>query len=383
MALPISKETLFSLISEHLALIAGIFVLAFFANNYFYKGLHKVPGPFLGALTNWYRIYYVIVGRRQDANQNRMHEKYGDVVRYGPNLVSFSNPNALKDIYGIGTPLTKSPYYLPFQAMSKGRAFAALFTLLENKPHSDLRRTVASCFSGTSIVSLEPLVNPVIERWIEQTKRIYVKENKICNVTWWMQLFAFDVVTNLMYSTTHGMVEKHEDVDGIVSWLDWMFDYISVVCQMPILDQFINKNPIQRFLELSGLRTPTFATVAFAKKRIAERISKDPSLIPTQDGMRSDILTQMMENGKKHPQILTEKMITSQSVSIAFAGSDNTAVTITAIIYFLLKNPRAYQKLMVELDDAAANGPKNSPISTLALKKHSVSTLPWAVFSNA
>lgn len=68
------------------------------------------------------------------------------------------------------------------------------------------------------------------------------------------------------------------------------------------------------------------------------------------------MLTQMMESGKKHPEILNQAQITSQAVSIAFAGSDNTAVTLTAIFYYILKNPRCYEKLMKELDDAAANG---------------------------
>lgn len=31
-----------------------------------------------------------------------LHEKYGDVVRYRPNMPSSSNPAAIKDIYGAG-----------------------------------------------------------------------------------------------------------------------------------------------------------------------------------------------------------------------------------------------------------------------------------------
>jgi hypothetical protein len=64
---------------------------------------------------------------------------------------------------------------------------------------------------------------------------------------------------------------------------------------MPIRDQFLNKNPAQKFLEWSGISTPTFPTVVFAKKRIAERISIDPSLLPRKEGMRPDLLTQMMD----------------------------------------------------------------------------------------
>jgi hypothetical protein len=113
--------------------------------------------------------------------------------------------------------------------MSKARAFASLFTSLENKANSGLKRTLAGASSGSSIVSMEPLVDSVINRWIEQTKRFYVQEDRICDMGWWMQLFAFDVVTNLTYNTTQGMVDEHRDVDGICAWLGWMFSYTSIV----------------------------------------------------------------------------------------------------------------------------------------------------------
>ena len=69
-----------------------------------------------------------------------------------------------------------------------------------------------------------------------------------------------------------------------------------------------------------------------------------------------------MESGKKYPNVLDTRMITSQTVSIAFAGSDNTAVTLIVIIYYLLKHPHCYERLMRELDDAAVNNdtPANS-----------------------
>ena len=250
----------------------------------------------------------------------------------------------------------QSPSYLPYQAMAKGRAFPALFTMLDNKAHSDLKRTLSSAFSGTSIVSLEPFVDPVIRNWVQQTEKIYVGPQKVCSIGWWMQLFAFDVVSNLTYSKTHGMVEKHEDVDGIVDWLGEMFSYGAAIGQMPILDQFLKKNPVQRFLEWAEISVPTFATVIFAKKRIAERLETDPAYIPRKKGMREDLLTQMMESSKKFPNVLTDKMVLAQAVSTAFAGSDNTAVTLTAILYYLLRNPRTYKKLVEELDEAAIDG---------------------------
>lgn len=72
--------------------------------------------------------------------------------------------------------------------------------------------------------------------------------------------------------------------------------------------------------------------------------------------MRQDLLTQLIESGKQHPQILTPKLIVTQAVSLAFAGSDTTAAALSAIFYYLLKTPQSYDKLLAELDAAAADG---------------------------
>ena len=44
------------------------------------------------------------------------------------------------------------------------------------------------------------------------------------------------------------------------------------------------------------------------------------------------------------------------SVSMAFAGSETTGISLSALFYFLLKNQNAYQKVTKEIDEAAANG---------------------------
>ena len=43
------------------------------------------------------------------------HEKYGDVVRMGPNVLYYKSPNAIKEIYGPGTNFVKVSIY-PFIA---------------------------------------------------------------------------------------------------------------------------------------------------------------------------------------------------------------------------------------------------------------------------
>ena len=65
------------------------------------RGLNKYPGPFLASLTDLWRTFHLLWTRKlHDANVE-LHEKHGDVVRLGPNLLSFGDPRAIKDIYGL------------------------------------------------------------------------------------------------------------------------------------------------------------------------------------------------------------------------------------------------------------------------------------------
>jgi len=60
--------------------------------------LWQIPGPMLGRLTSLYRVYLLWSGRCTDQFE-RMHGKYGPVVRTGPKHVVVSDPDAIFTIY--------------------------------------------------------------------------------------------------------------------------------------------------------------------------------------------------------------------------------------------------------------------------------------------
>ncbi len=83
------------------------------ARNRYRHGLNKYPGPFLASLTDWWR-FFDVYGRRAELTQIALHKKYGDVVRLGPNSLSFSDPKALKTIYGLNKGFIKVGIRVPF-----------------------------------------------------------------------------------------------------------------------------------------------------------------------------------------------------------------------------------------------------------------------------
>ena len=94
-------------------LLGLLLILAILFRNYL--RLRRIPGPFLAGLTNLWRVYYVKKGDAQDT-YIRLHKKYGNVVRVGPNCVSVSGLDAIQAIYNVQDKfpkVIKNPLFLP------------------------------------------------------------------------------------------------------------------------------------------------------------------------------------------------------------------------------------------------------------------------------
>lgn len=63
-----------------------------------YRRLKHVPGPIWAKFTNLQRVLWVKTGRAHEIHQ-QLHERYGTSVRFGPNMVSISDNDAIPIIY--------------------------------------------------------------------------------------------------------------------------------------------------------------------------------------------------------------------------------------------------------------------------------------------
>ena len=99
-------ESVLSTLARHWPAAVVVALAAYLLSNYFNHGLNKYPGPFVARFTNWWR-FYDVYKRRPDVTDLKLHRQHGDVVRLGPNKLSFANPAAIKQIYGLNKGMTK------------------------------------------------------------------------------------------------------------------------------------------------------------------------------------------------------------------------------------------------------------------------------------
>ena len=99
-------ETLLEVVARNWPAVLAVLLVSYLAKNRFTRGLNKYPGPFLASITDWWR-FWIVYKRRPEVEHIKLHAKHGDVVRLGPNDLSFANPQALKDIYGLNKGFVK------------------------------------------------------------------------------------------------------------------------------------------------------------------------------------------------------------------------------------------------------------------------------------
>lgn len=270
--------------------------------------------------------------------------------------------------------LLQSEFYPVQQAVAGGKRLPSLFSTTDERFHASLRRAVSNIFSLSSLLQYEPFVDSTTSEFLKQLQSRYADkegEEGILDFAKWLQYYAFDVIGEMTYSRRHGFIDEGRDVDGIIEYLCSLFDYVAPVSsdfcqttkpyslnkigQMPMLDSLWLKNPLLGYLNRLGIIDSTFSVVTFAKARMAERTNTE-TIENGGTNKPPDLLSKFQEASKKHPDIMTPARVLTMAVSMAFAGSETTAISLSAIFYYLLKNPRCYTKLMAELDAAKLEG---------------------------
>lgn len=106
-------------------------------------------------------------------------------------------------------------------------------------------------------------------------------------------------------------------------------------------------------------------------EKVLEDIEKRTDDVTTEEGRpRSvDFHMRFKKAQRDHPDFMDDHRILAASLSLIFAGSDSTAVSLSAILYFLMRNPICYRKVMTELNSAMANG---------SLKPNEAGVIAWS-----
>ncbi|KAF2111597.1 hypothetical protein BDV96DRAFT_650151 [Lophiotrema nucula] len=142
----------------------SIFAIGLFGSTLFYRlffhPVRSIPGPFLAKLSNFWHVAQVSDVKDHEVME-RLHRRYEDIVRIGPNEVVMFTPAAVPAIHGPGSKCIKAPWY---DMLQKDRSIHAT-----RKPeiHQARRWIWDQGFSAKALQSYQERVNAKVEVLME------------------------------------------------------------------------------------------------------------------------------------------------------------------------------------------------------------------------
>ena len=289
-------------------------------------------------------MYQAWTGRRH-YDFHHLHEKYGEIVRYGPNSLSFNRNDALQTIYGFKSNVQKAHFYSAFPA-AKGAW--STHSAIDRPLHARKRRVLSQAFSDNAVRGLSPHILSVIRTFIERigdgTNSEPNGEKK--DLGWstpkdmaeWANYMSYDVLGDICYGQSFDTLERSDNRFAMhMVAQSSRFHYLNA--QMPVLKKF----GIDRLL-FRDLRARRQRFMAYSRARLQERIKVGT------DNDRRDFFYYLLnakdpETGLGFPM----QELWGESNVLLIAGSDTTSTAFSASFYYLLHNPQYLETLTAQI----------------------------------
>ncbi|KAF5870621.1 putative benzoate 4-monooxygenase cytochrome p450 protein [Botrytis fragariae] len=332
-------------------ILLSICIFGFYlAWYYFTSPLKSVPGPFLAKFTNLWRLIDVYGGRPELTHQT-LHQRYGQAVRIGPNVVSLSDPKLISKIYSLKGDFLKSDFYTVNDTKVGKAIIKNAFSTQSNEAHAQMLRPIQKFYNMGNVLSLEKSVDDTIIAFFKRLNELFVDGSNagtVCKMEDWMMYYSWDFISQITFSRPMRFMETASDHTGFIHISEQALDYFGVIGQIPALDHWLGKNPI------TPIGPPTFdkAAIWCAQQSIARQQGMDEKSTD-----RKDMLDSFIDVKKTNPELMDDNAIVGSLLLNVLAGADTSAIVLRSIIYFTIKNPRVHQKLIRELDSANLSVP--------------------------
>ncbi|KAL5343586.1 cytochrome P450 [Aspergillus crustosus] len=349
------------LVTHWFLIFSGLAVFSFIGSaiyNLWFSPLSKYPGPFFAKVSSLPDFFWSISGDRH-LWLARNHEVYGDVIRYRPDGLLFRTPRAYRDIFNNKANVKRAELY---DMMTRHSLDTSVITGTDPVLHAQKRRAINSVFSEKSVRSMEPILVEHVERWCELLVEDDGKEwSRPRNMSQVCDYLVLDVLCDLCFGRSVNTKEPGENEYRKIPHI--IASFLRILYPLghsPWVKLLVWLKP--RGLDwLLGVLTPPDVRFLyeFVERSLSQRLdtkrdsttsrNQDPSALGRKDMLHYLLAATDPDTGRPG---FTEEALQAEALTLTIAGSDTTSVILAGFFFYLVRTPRAYERLLHEIRSA-------------------------------
>nr|L0N063.1 RecName: Full=Fusicoccadiene C-8 hydroxylase; AltName: Full=Cytochrome P450 monooxygenase PaP450-2; AltName: Full=Fusicoccin A biosynthetic gene clusters protein 5 [Diaporthe amygdali]BAM71030.1 fusicoccadiene C-8 hydroxylase [Diaporthe amygdali] len=347
------------------------FIIKIVYRIYFHP-LAKFPGPKIAAATHLYEVAWDYFGQGAYLYEiQRMHEKYGPIVRINPIELSVNDPEFYNVLYVGGS--VRKTNALP--SFGDGMDFNGSHGMTVDHDHHRLRRKpMEPFFSKGSIARLEDRLQELTVTLVQRLHE-YRGTGRVLRLDHVFAAMAGDVVNVLCIANPTMSFLRHSDFNPY-----WYELFHTLIRSMPLFMNFPWVIKIVRLIPTSLLEKLDPRSQMFRDWRMMsvnhiidakQRKERGLIFVNEEDKMKCETLFDHIVNSDLPEAELSVERLASEAQVVMGAGTVTTARTMDFLAVRILLNDSVCQRLRDELREPMKDFPERIP-SYAELEK-----LPW------
>ncbi|CAI7611117.1 unnamed protein product [Penicillium glandicola] len=332
-----------------LALPLGLLALRSVYHLYFHP-LSRFPGPKLAAATFLYEFYYdVIKGGMYIWEIERMHEKYGPIVRINPREIHIKDSTYYDEIHaGASRKRSKDPKY----AIAFGAPYSLVGTITHDH-HRFRRGLLSNYFSKRSVVDLGPSIHDKVDKLIARFEQAH-QAGDVLHLQLDFAALTADVITDYCYGWSYGYLdgEKGSMSNDLVDAVNGLMVMFHINRFFPFLITVFRNAPPTLLRWLQPQMADLFDLKARLRQQAHDTLQKQ-GLWKVDPEARSNIFDALTSLDLPESERTLDRL-EDESALLLGAGTETTARAITVSMFYLIHNKEIMAKLRTELKTVLA-----------------------------
>ncbi|KAE9574166.1 hypothetical protein CGMCC3_g10016 [Colletotrichum fructicola] len=286
-----------SMAPSAIAVAGALVLLAVWYFRTWYR-LRHIPGPTLNAISIL-PMQLMTRGGKLSFMSKELGDKYGPLVRVGPNEVLFGDADTYRKISAVRSDFTKGPWYELAKVVPDQHS---LFSMRDDEQRKELRAKLSEGYAGRDNGGFEPGVDKMVAQFVDLVESKYVStatDYRPIEFSHKSQYFALDVIGQLAFGEALGFLANDEDLWGYVSTNDQVFPALALMLNIPHVGIMMQRWPFSKLLPFSSDEYG-FGKLMHVAQRLADK------KIESEEDSKGTMVRHHLRNGVTYKELLAE-----------------------------------------------------------------------------